>query len=648
MEMHNKLRALVVAPTPTWPLNYGNRKRIFSVCSKLKDLGFEIHYIHYASEGDWRDYIPVETRRQMDNQWDIVDHIWPSKPLHDWPKESEDHKIDEWWDWSLENHLKKTFAAREYDLVVVNYTWLSKALELAPKQTYKVLDTHDKFSGRRQLLAEQGIGKEFFHTTEDQEVIALNRADLVWAIKKEEEEDFKKMGTTAAVSTLLHIDSSRQALTPPEHEGIVFGFIGANNNINRVNIYRFIERATPIFRKFCAPLTIHIAGSICNELDLVDNPFFKTIGYVDSIDEFYDDIHAAIIPMEFSTGLKIKVAEALSHSKAMLSHKHAMEGFTPTHDYHELDSFEDMALAMVDIAYESKELEYLNDASEKSHKITEDHIWQELESVKDAILSKKEIVVILPKEYGDKKKLAHYIAQAKIDLLNWNFNHITYVIVAAPSEAQSHSNFIRFMQAQELVELIKLYKPTTIVNLSEELELANIPKNTKLISLTKINGLSEESYIQYKSHSSVADELYFPSIGHINLELAALQMVIEECWLIGEPETNEANIFQKICSNQLLTRTLKLKSLADIDKLFKATNGLPSKIFIAKKEDDLNYCEQLLVEMAEKYDIEIRKSNDTQLLFLKRGSLKNNYEEQFFPAWERFVNNVINSQDMKI
>ena len=81
MEKNKALRALVVAPTPTWPLNYGNRKRIYSVCSKLQSLGFEIHYVHYASEGDWRDYIPIETRKRMDEQWDIVDHVWPSKPL---------------------------------------------------------------------------------------------------------------------------------------------------------------------------------------------------------------------------------------------------------------------------------------------------------------------------------------------------------------------------------------------------------------------------------------------------------------------------------------------------------------------------------------------------------------------------------------
>ena len=46
-----------------------------------------------------------------------------------------DIHIDEWWDWALENHLSKIFASREYDVCIVNYTWLSKALEFAQEKT---------------------------------------------------------------------------------------------------------------------------------------------------------------------------------------------------------------------------------------------------------------------------------------------------------------------------------------------------------------------------------------------------------------------------------------------------------------------------------------------------------------------------------
>lgn len=639
MEKSKALRALVVAPTPTWPLNYGNRKRIYSVCSKLQSLGFEIHYVHYASEGDWRDYIPIETRKRMDEQWDIVDHVWPSKPLHDWPKEGDDHSIDEWWDWALENHLSKTFSSREYDVCIVNYTWLSKALELAPEKTYKVLDTHDKFSGRRELLASQGISKEFFHTTEDQEVIALDRADLVWAIKEEEEADFKNMETKAKVSTLLHIDDRREAFTPSTDEGIKFGFIGANNNINRVNILRFIERATPIFKKYCAPLTVEIAGSICNDIEVKDNPFFKTVGYVDSIDQFYDGIHAAIIPMEFSTGLKIKVAEALSHTKPMFSHKHAMEGFTACHDFHELTSFEEMALAMTDCSYASDELVYLSDASAKSHNVTEQKIWDELSELKEDILKRKQVFVLLPNEYGMKNKLAHYIAQAKVDLCNWNFKDARFFVVGSPTEGRSHSSFVRFVEANELEKNIAEQIPSTILNLSENFPDIEIQANTLVVSLVPIVSDKVKRKLTYKSYNSVVDKHYFPSLGHIHLDLEATKEKVDECWVVEDSISSLANQFVSLLAGTIEIRRLRLASLSDIDDLFAESKGLPKLIINTKHDTKLTYSEQILLEIAEKYDVEIRNINHNQLLYLKGNNEKGNYDRQFFPSWEKFIQN---------
>ena len=637
MEKNKALRALVVAPTPTWPLNYGNRKRIYSVCSKLQSLGFEIHYVHYASEGDWRDYIPIETRKRMDEQWDIVDHVWPSKPLHDWPKEGDDHRIDEWWDWALENHLSKTFASREYDVCIVNYTWLSKALELAPEKTYKVLDTHDKFSGRRELLASQGIGKEFFHTTEDQEVIALDRADLVWAIKEEEEADFKMMGTKAKVSTLLHIDDRREAFSPSTEEGIKFGFIGANNNINRVNILRFIERATPIFKKYCAPLTVEIAGSICNDIEVKDNPFFKTVGYVDSIDQFYDGIHAAIIPMEFSTGLKIKVAEALSHTKPMFSHKHAMEGFTACHDFHELTSFEEMALAMSDCSYASDELVYLSDASAKSHNVTEQKIWDELSELKEDILKRKQVFVLLPNEYGMKNKLAHYIAQAKVDLCNWNFKDASYFVIGNPSEGRSHPNFVKFVGKTCFEELLNIQQPSTLINLSETFPDIQVETQTKVISLVPITSPKVKEKLTYKSYNSVIDNTYFPSLGHVHFDVSETSRKVDECWVIVNHKKELSNEFLRLVAGSLTIREIDVRSLEDIDNLLRKTTGLPQIMINNSGDEELSYCEQILLEIGEKYDVEIRNTTHNQLLFLKRSNEKTNYESKFFSTWEKFI-----------
>ena len=200
------LDILVLSPTPTYPLDYGNRKRVHSVCKQLKDRGAKIHFIHYP--GEWRSNIPQEAVREMGMQWDSFYLVPPTRNLHQAPAD-EDHTIDEWWDYAIGDYLKWLFERNYFDAFIVNYTYLSKALEFAPKHVFRILDTHDQFTGRRQLLESQGINREFFHTTQEQEAIALERADLVWAIKEEEAIFFRKIANTP-VLTMPHLEELKQ------------------------------------------------------------------------------------------------------------------------------------------------------------------------------------------------------------------------------------------------------------------------------------------------------------------------------------------------------------------------------------------------------------------------------------------------------
>ena len=60
------------------------------------------------------------------------------------------------------------------------------------------------------------------------------------------------------------------------------------------------------------------------------------------MDDLYDAVDVVLAPLAFSTGLKIKVGEALSRGKALVSHAHAFEGYLATHPFHECADFEAM------------------------------------------------------------------------------------------------------------------------------------------------------------------------------------------------------------------------------------------------------------------------------------------------------------------
>ncbi|WP_027250410.1 hypothetical protein, partial [Planktothrix agardhii] len=156
---------LVLSPTPTYPIIKGNCKRIYSVCQQLRDRGAKIHFLHYPQ--DWVNHLPLTSIQAMSQQWDSFHLVPTTRPLQT-PAIYQDHSIDEWWDEAIGDYLKWLFSHYYFDAFLVNYTYLSKAFEFAPSFVYRILDTHDQFTGRRQLLAEHDIAPEFFYSTKEQ------------------------------------------------------------------------------------------------------------------------------------------------------------------------------------------------------------------------------------------------------------------------------------------------------------------------------------------------------------------------------------------------------------------------------------------------------------------------------------------------
>ena len=363
------MEILILSPTPTSPQNFGNRVRINSVAAGLKSRGHNIDLLLYPAEEDWRAGFPDSGWNQMSEDWR---HVWivpPTRPLHS-SAIGEDHGIDEWWDPSISSFLQWIFALKRYDLFLVNYSWLSKALEFAPKSCLKVLDTHDAVSGRREVLNSLGIKPEFFHTSQEEEAKALVRADLVLAIKPEEELHFRRMGAKHVI-TLGHAEPAKRLVARKDQKPLmVFGIFGARNNINVANILSFLTAADAIFKKFLCPLELHIYGSVCDVLpDLKTYSYVTLKGQVQDQSQFYEAVDVVVVPMATSTGLKIKAAEALSYGRPLVSHAHAFEGLPARHPYHSLANMEDIASAVIKLCFDPGLLYALTIATGRSNSV---------------------------------------------------------------------------------------------------------------------------------------------------------------------------------------------------------------------------------------------------------------------------------------
>lgn len=358
----------VLSPTPSHPHDFGNRKRIYQICSGLKKRGARISFIHYPLEADWRSRCPADGLQMMREEWDDVHIVAPSIPIH-CGASGEDHGLDEWWDPALESFLKWYLNTRTFDAFLVNYLYLSKALTLKPRSCLGILDTHDKFAGRRQMLASIGIGPEFFHTTEEEERRGIARADLAIAIKDQEEEYFKGLSGNDVMTVPFAEPARGLASLEPDEEGYLrVGLLGARNNLNFHNMRRFLELAVPKVRSHMAPLKFILAGTMCRDFAhlSVDNGIVELMGPVDDIADFYKAVDVVAVPMDVSSGQKIKIGEALAFGVPLISHAHAFEGYVSSHPLQTCRSFEQMAEACLELSFDRQMLDGLAAACRRS------------------------------------------------------------------------------------------------------------------------------------------------------------------------------------------------------------------------------------------------------------------------------------------
>ncbi|MGD0191527.1 MAG: glycosyltransferase [Rhizomicrobium sp.] len=357
-------KALILSPSASHPQDYGNRNRVFQTTSWLKNQGFDIHFVLYPYESDWVHGMP-DSAEDIRRAWSSFTVIPPSRPLHA-PPEGAHHQIDEWWDPQIGAYLEWLFAREAFDIFVVNYTFFSKAFDFAPKSTIKVLETHDIFSGRKELFQAHGAEPEFFYTTAEQEKIALERADIVVAIKDGEAAHLRSLTDRVVVSVPFNV-VERPVTRRPERldqtQALRVGFIGALNTVNVLNMARFLRAFAKFERIYVPPpIEIHVAGNVCTQLKSTSDNV-KLLGHVFSVDDYYSSIDVVVAPMAFSTGMKIKVGEALSFGRAVVSTQNGFDGFPSTDEFHALDDVAAVCRALMKLAFDRERLTALEEHS---------------------------------------------------------------------------------------------------------------------------------------------------------------------------------------------------------------------------------------------------------------------------------------------
>jgi len=221
--------------------------------------------------------------------------------------------------------VKRRIEVFKPDVVIANYAWLTGILDSVSNNPsiLKIVLTHDVIHQRAAIAKKRNFTWSTSDWTFEKESALLRKADVVIAIQKEDAEVFKNMNFNKEV-----ICAPISAVPKKAKSNQVPGrclFVGSKGATNVQGLQWFLNEVWPTVLYGAPSSQLHVCGTVCNEIS-EKFPYTRFLGRIDRLDKEYAAAEVCLIPLHFGSGLKIKLIEALSHSRACVSTTIGIQG----------------------------------------------------------------------------------------------------------------------------------------------------------------------------------------------------------------------------------------------------------------------------------------------------------------------------------
>jgi len=324
--MMNEMKILMISPTPTHPQDAGNRARVFGLAEQFRLLGHHPFFVYCDMEDAdidlmrryWGERLLIYPRKRPDSSWrtTLLGKLWERVNTS-----FGNIEIDDWCPPDLAEAVQSLHAREKFQIVWVEYVFLSKTLDAFDSSVLKVVDAHDVFSDRRRRMALHGVKPEWFSASPEQEKRGLRRADWVIAIHDRDAEAFRNIGISHTVA-IGHFIENHPIQPPPLGHRILF--VGSDNAINVQAWTYFRREILARIQKRLPAVSIQVAGKICRRIP--DGIHFRKLGVVEDLAALYRSTTAAVNPLPWGTGLKIKTIEPLAYGCPVVTTPAGIEG----------------------------------------------------------------------------------------------------------------------------------------------------------------------------------------------------------------------------------------------------------------------------------------------------------------------------------
>ena len=308
-------RILVFYPHNFFEMSSGTHSRFDGLARYLKARGFAIDLV---SLNGFTNQWDEESLAKGTALFDSI-HIVKWQPLlkwYDFIKKIRGRLVD-LTNPALRAAWRHALAIRQYDFVIVSYVYYEKLVDAVGEKIPKVIDLHDFVTLSEHLASRNRVftfGRMF-----EKEINSINRFDYALSISEEE--------TVMLAPFCPHTRFVDVPAAFPESfqgEGDFSSdilFIGSDNVFNREGMAWFMERVYPLL---AADIRIVVAGKITGSV--APRPNITTIPYAADLGELYSNSKVIICPLKSGTGLKVKVVEALSYGRPVVTTRWGVTG----------------------------------------------------------------------------------------------------------------------------------------------------------------------------------------------------------------------------------------------------------------------------------------------------------------------------------
>ena len=202
--------------------------------------------------------------------------------------------------------------------ILANYNWLAHALAQIGAGQYAPIFclAHDVLSEKTRDFRDQGFPPSWWQMTEEQEKNVMARVDVIVAINGRDQTTFQNWFPLKRVISVSSAIAQPKLSSPPVTGNCLF--VGSDYSANVDGMHWFLAEVWPLVRDEIPSATLTICGKVSEKIN-GNYPGVTLQGVVQDLDAYYRAADVVIAPLRVGSGLKIKVVEALSHGRPVVT-----------------------------------------------------------------------------------------------------------------------------------------------------------------------------------------------------------------------------------------------------------------------------------------------------------------------------------------